>query len=82
MTHLLLLKLLSNRSAGVSEIGHDYNVKVLLKYILIKGSLMNYSVVHVTFSCDYSKVTQGLHGKQLAFHYLLDLKDKMETRRT
>lgn len=41
---------------------------------------MNYWAVHVTFSCDYSKVTQGLHGKQLAFHYLLDLKDKMENK--
>ncbi len=38
---------------------------------------MQYAVVHVTFSCHYSKVTQGFHGKQLAFHYLLDLKEKM-----
>lgn len=43
---------------------------------------MVYSAVHDTFSCDYSKVAQSLHGKQLAFHYLLDLKEKMQKRRT
>lgn len=26
-------------------------------------SVMDYSEDHVTFSCDYSKVTKGLHGK-------------------
>ncbi len=37
---------------------------------------------HITFSCDNSKVTQSLHGKQLAFHYLLNLKDKNVNKRT
>lgn len=39
--------------------------------------MLEFTVVDVTFSCYNSKVAQGFHGKQLAFHYLLNLKKKM-----
>lgn len=43
--------------------------------------MLEFTVVDVTFSCYNSKVAQGFHGKQLAFHYLLNLKKKMAKKK-
>lgn len=56
-----------------NEFGHHHDFKSVLKSIK-----QHDSVAHITFSCDYSKIAQGLHGKQLSFHYLLDLKRENE----
>lgn len=67
-------KLLNNLTRAKVSLSSE--IIIILPLFTVPSSVTIY--VNVTFSCDYCKVAQGLHGKQLAFHYLLDLKEKTQ----